>query len=334
MTKAISLLSGGLDSILATRLILEQGIEVEAINFLTVFCTCTRRGNNCLASKSAADKLGIKLKVFEVSKEYLEIVKNPEYGYGSNLNPCLDCRIFMLKKAGQYMREVGASFLITGEVLGERPMSQRKDAMRIIEKDSRLEGLILRPLSARLLEPTIPEKSGLINRDKLLAIKGRSRKPQIQLAKQLNINDYPCPAGGCLLTDSGFTKRMKDLINHKKVFTVNDVKLLKVGRHFRFDSQAKLIVGRNKEENDKLLNLAKENDLCFYPTQVKGPIGIGRGIFSEDDIIVASSIVARYSDGNLGQKLEIAYRQIPESLPKSTIIVPPIKEEKLITLRI
>lgn len=333
MIKAIALLSGGLDSTLSTKLILEQGVEVEAINFLTLFCNCTPRGKTCLVSKSAAAKLGIRLKVFEVSREYLEIVKNPKHGYGRNMNPCLDCRIFMFGRAGQYMRETGASFLITGEVLGERPMSQRREAMRIIEKESGLEGLILRPLSAKLLNPTIPEKEGLISREKLLAIKGRSRRPQIELAEQLDINDYPCPAGGCLLTDPGFAGRIRDLKDHRPDFTVNDVQLLKIGRHFRLGPETKLVVGRNEEENSRLLNLAKDGDLRFYPTEAKGPVGIGRGVFAKNYIFMVSRIIARYSDGNLDEELEIAYNRIPENNIKH-IVASPIKEEELSILRI
>lgn len=333
MTKAIALLSGGLDSILATRLMLDQGVDVEALNFLTVFCTCTSRGKTYLAGKSAALQLGIKLKVFEVSKEYFEIVKSPKYGYGSNINPCLDCRIFMFKKAACYMKEIGASFLITGEVLGERPMSQRKEAMRIIERDSGLVGLILRPLSARLLEPTIPEKEGLVEREKLLSIQGRSRKPQMELADRLGINDYPSPAGGCLLTDPGFANRMRDLINHKPDFTINDVRLLKVGRHFRLTKEAKLVVGRNKEENQRLLNLARDGDLCFYPTQAKGPIGIGRGVFNTNNLFTASSVIARYSDVNSNQQLKIAQKRLPSGEIDS-IIATPLEGQRLESLRI
>ncbi len=333
MIKAIALLSGGLDSTLSTKLILEQGVEVEAVNFLTLFCNCTPRGKTCLVSKSAAAKLGIKLKVFEVSREYLEIVKNPKHGYGRNMNPCLDCRIFMFSRAGQYMRETGASFLITGEVLGERPMSQRREAMRIIEKESGLEGLILRPLSAKLLNPTIPEKEGLINREKLLAIKGRSRKPQIQLAAQLDINDYPCPAGGCLLTDPGFAGRIRDLKDHRPDFTLSDVQLLKIGRHFRLGPDTKLVVGRNEEENSRLENLAKDGDLRFYPSEAKGPMGIGRGVFGKDHILIVSRMIARYSDGNLGEELEIAYDRISENKIEH-IVASPMKEEELSILRI
>ena len=333
MIKAIALLSGGLDSTLSTKLILEQGVEVVAVNFLTIFCNCTPRGKTCLVSKSAATKLGIKLKVFEVSKEYLEIVKNPKHGYGRNMNPCLDCRIFMFKRAGQYMRETGASFLITGEVLGERPMSQRREAMRIIEKESGLEGLILRPLTARLLDPTIPEKEGLINREKLLAIKGRSRRPQIELAEQLDINDYPCPAGGCLLTDPGFAGRIRDLKDHRPDFTLNDVQLLKIGRHFRLGPDTKLVVGRNEEENSRLENLAKDGDLRFYPTEIKGPTGIVRGVLGKNHILIVSRIIARYSDGSLDEELEIAYNRISENKIEH-IVASPMKEEELNILRI
>ncbi len=333
MIEAIALLSGGLDSTLSTKLILEQGVEVEAVNFLTLFCNCTPRGKTCLVSKSAATKLGIKLKVFEVSREYLEIVKNPKHGYGRNMNPCLDCRIFMFRRAGQYMRKIGASFLVTGEVLGERPMSQRREAMRIIEKESGLEGLILRPLSAKLLNPTIPEKEGLVNREKLLAIKGRSRRPQIELAEQLDINDYPCPAGGCLLTDPGFAGRIRDLKDHRPDFTLSDVQLLKIGRHFRLGPNTKLVVGRNEEENSRLENLAKDGDLRFYPTEAKGPMGIERGVLGKNYVLTVSRIIARYSDGNLDEELEIAYNQISENNIKY-IVASPMKEEELSILRI
>jgi len=333
MTKAIALLSGGLDSILATRLMLDQNIEVEAVNFMTVFCNCTSKGKTCLASKAAADNLGIKLKVFEVSEEYFKVIKNPKYGYGSNINPCLDCRIFMFKKAGEYMKASGASFIFTGEVLGERPMSQRRDAMRIIERDSGLEGLIVRPLSAGLMEPSTPEEHGIIDREKLLSISGRSRKPQMELAKKLGINDYPCPAGGCLLTDPGFSKRMKDLMKVKSDFTVKDVQFLKTGRHFRITPTAKLVVGRNEQENDRLSSLARENDLRFYPDEIKGPIGIGQGQFLEEDLCQASRIVARYSDAGSNQLVKVSCRPV-NSIETVFVETLPMAEKELSRLRI
>ncbi len=325
--KAISLLSAGLDSILATKLILDQGIEVEAVNFQTAF------SDSIAPSKIAADKLGIGLKIFSIGEEYFPILKNPKYGYGSNINPCLDCRIFIFKKAARYMKETKTSFLITGEVLGERPMSQRRDALRIIERDSQLEGLVLRPLSAKLLEPTIAEKEGLVDREKLFAIRGRSRKPQIQLARQFGIDYYLSPAGGCLLTDPGFSKRMRDLMRQNGNFMINDIELLKVGRHFRLNQKTKLIVGRNKNENNRLLNLAKEGDLLFNPTQTAGPVGIVRGEFAKEILPVVSSIVARYSDSDGNQRLEIAYKRIPDGMV-SSILVFPAGEEKLQNMRI
>ena len=331
MTKAIALLSGGLDSILATRLIMDQGIDVEAVNFVTAFCTCTAKGKGCLASKQAADNLGVKLKVFEISKEYFEIIKSPKHGYGSNMNPCLDCRIFIFKKAAEYMKKVGASFLFTGEVLGERPMSQRRDALRIIERDSNLEGMILRPLSAKVLEPTAPEKEGLVDREKLLSITGRSRKPQIELARKFGIKDYPCPAGGCLLTDPGFARRMRDLIEHKPNFNINDIQLLKTGRYFRLSPEATLLVGRNENENDKLMSLAGEKDLSFCPKKVMGPIGIGSGIFTDKEITSASNIIARYSDGD--GKLEVSYKRGKDGVENITEGLP-ASEEELKNLRI
>lgn len=333
MVKAIALLSGGLDSILATRVILEQGISVEAVNFVTAFCTCTAKDKSCLASKSAADNLGIKLKVFEVSKEYFEIIKNPKYGYGSNMNPCMDCRIFTFKKAAEYMRSSGASFIVTGEVLGQRPMSQRRDAMQTIERDSGLSGLIVRPLSAKLLEPTTPEKTGLVDREKLLSIKGRSRKPQIRLAKEFGINDYPCPAGGCLLTDPGFAARMRDLIKHTPSFTTNDIQVLKTGRHFRLTDKAKLTVGRNEKENNRLTGLAQEDDTLLFPKDVNGPTALIRGAFDEKTLLLSASIVARYSDGATNEPLNISHKKPKEPTPKHQS-ASPADEAKLTELRI
>ena len=197
--KAVALFSGGLDSILAIRLILEQGIEVHALNFLTLFCTCTSKGCMHQATK-AARQLDVPLKVMNITEEYMEVVKNPKYGRGRNMNPCLDCRIFTFRKAKDFMEEIGASFVVTGEVLGERPMSQRRNAMEVIEKESGLSGYIVRPLCAKLFEPTVPEREGIVDRNRLLDIQGRRRDRQISIAKDLGISDYPCPAGGCLLT--------------------------------------------------------------------------------------------------------------------------------------
>ena len=233
----------------------------------------------------------------------------------------------MYTKAKEYMQEIDASFIVSGEVLGQRPMSQHRAALKIIEEESGLAGLILRPLSAKLLPLTIPEKEGWVKRENLLEISGRSRKPQMVLALDYNIGDYPCPAGGCLLTDSGFARRMKDLMTHSEI-TLNDIELLKVGRHFRLSPQTKVIVGRNKEENDKLLKLVKRGDICFSPNEVKGPIGIGRGDFDQATITLASQIIARYSDSSQEEKLKIIVEEHPQE-EKNFIITNSISENQL-----
>jgi len=307
--KALALLSGGLDSILAVKLVLEQDIEVEAVNFSTLFWTYKKKENSHFFVKSIAEELGIKLKVFEVSKDFLEILKKPKYGYGSGMNPCIDCRIFMLKRASEYMREIGASFLITGEVVNERPMSQRAPILKLIEKESGLTGLILRPLSAKLLEPTIPEEKKWIERDKLLSLKGRSRKIQLELAKKFGIKNYFSPSGGCLLTDPKFSQRIKDSMKYSPDFNLNDIELLKLGRHFRLSENAKLIVGRDQKENEQLLSFNLENSLFFYPLQAKGPVALGRGFFDQDLIFLSARIVAYYCDKEKSaSSLKIIYK--------------------------
>ena len=293
--RAISLLSGGLDSLLATKVILEQGIEIEAMSFVSPFCTCTPKTSSCSAARSAVRQLGIDLKAVSTTSEFLEVVKNPKHGYGKNLNPCIDCRILIFRKAGDYMRESGASFIITGEVLGERPMSQRRPAMMLIEREAGLEGLIVRPLSAALLKPSLPEKEGWIDREKLLDIQGRSRKPQIQLAAHYGLTDYPCPAGGCLLTDPAFAVRMRDLMQFNPDFSLNDVNLLKVGRHFRLGPATKVVVGRHEEENERISSLSTEGDTLLELKDFPGPLTLVRGPVSEDDLTLAASITARYS---------------------------------------
>ena len=329
--KAVTLLSGGLDSTLAAKVVMEQGIELEALNFMTLFCTCTHRGATCLASQKAVETLGIPLRVFNVSEEYLSVVKDPSHGYGKNMNPCIDCRIFMLKKAKAYMQDSGAAFIVTGEVLGQRPMSQRKDAMRLIEKEAELEGFILRPLSAHVLPMTIPEKEGWVDREKLLKFQGRSRKPQIKLAEHYGIRDYPCPAGGCLLTDPGFAKRMKDLMLHKPDFSLNDVHLLKVGRHFRFSDGVKLIVGRNEEENQKIETFAHDGDILLRVSGFPGPLSLLRGKVNEGDIERAAAVTAHYSKAKDLGNAEVTCKGVDEDDRRtlSASVVPRREIERL-----
>jgi tRNA-specific 2-thiouridylase len=317
--KAIALLSGGLDSTLAARVVMEQGVGLEALNFMTLFCTCTHRGATCLASQKAVETLGIPLKVMNVSEEYLRVVKHPKHGYGRNMNPCIDCRIFMLQKAKVHMEESGASFIVTGEVLGQRPMSQRRDAMRLIEEEAGLEGFILRPLSAKVLPVTVPEKEGWIDREKLLKIQGRSRKPQIDLAEQYAVHDYPCPAGGCLLTDPGFAKRIKDLMDHDIDFSTNDVHLLKIGRHFRFSGEVKLVVGRNEEENQKIQTFAQGEDILLKVSNFPGPLSLLRGKSDEGDIERAAAITVHYGKAKDLGNVEVHYKGADKDHPQSLL---------------
>ena len=331
--QAITLLSGGLDSILATRVILDQGVEAKALNFVSVFCTCTPKGSSCSVARTAVQQLGICLKVVNTSEEFLEFVKDPKHGYGRNLNPCLDCRILMFRKAREYMRETGASFLVTGEVLGERPMSQRRDAMRLIEKEAGVQGLVVRPLSAALLEPSIPEREGWIDRGKLLSISGRCRKPQMELASGYGIADYPCPAGGCRLTDAGFAERMRDLMKHMPEFSLNDVQLLKVGRHFRLSPSAKAIVGRDEEENKTLRSLSRPFDASLEVLDLTGPLTIVRGQACREELLLSAAITARYSRARSLNSVKVAVSD-KAGTPGSELNVAPAAEEDLARMRI
>jgi tRNA U34 2-thiouridine synthase MnmA/TrmU len=318
--KALALLSGGLDSTLAVKLVLDQGIDVEAVNFVTPFCLCRKGG--CGASE-VAKKFNIPLKIISVGEDYLKVLRNPKYGYGKNMNPCIDCRIFMLKKAKEHMQKIGASFIFTGEVLDERPMSQHRKALSIIEEEAGLKGKVLRPLSAKLLPKTEAEKIGLVNREKLLNIQGRSRKRQIELAKQFGITDYPCPAGGCLLTYKEFANKLRDLFNHKNRISLKDVQLLKFGRHFRF-AKNKIIVGRNEAENKALLQMKAAGDYYFEAQGCGSPITLLQGPKIKEAIEKAAELTAFYSDQKTG---EVVVKFGRESLDKAMKVLVPSRED-------
>lgn len=303
--RAVILLSGGLDSTLAAKMMLDQGIELFALHFTSPFCTCSRQpdgasgggdGAGCHSqAKIVAGRMGIPVRTVSKGKEYVDIVRAPKHGRGSAMNPCVDCRIFTLRKGREYMEEIGASFLVTGEVVGQRPMSQRGDALRVIEKHSGCAGFVLRPLSARNLEPTIPEREGWVDRDRLLDIAGRSRKEQIRLADEWNIADYPCPAGGCLLTDKTFSVKVKDLLDHCPSPDMADLHLLKVGRHFRMPDGRKVIVGRDEAENRKLEALGKGKLRVYVAEGFSGPsIGIN-GTNGETPVELLARFFTRYS---------------------------------------
>lgn len=280
----------------------------------------------------SADILGIGVAIMDINKEFLQAVRNPKYGYGANMNPCIDCRILGFKKAREYMKDQGASFVISGEVLGQRPMSQHKRALTTIEKEAGLDGLVLRPLSAKLLPASLPEIRGWVEREKLLALNGRGRKPQIELAKKLGIKDYPTPAGGCLLTDQEFTKRVKDLILYNE-FTLRNAWLLKLGRHFRVSRESKLIVGRNKEENRRLANSAEESDFIYQPRNLPGPLGLGIGNFDQGLICLSAQIVSRYCDLNAGKSADIIYKRGPQG-EELILSASPLEEKGIINLRL
>lgn len=333
--KALALLSGGLDSSLVVKLIQEQGIEVEGVSFTSPFFGPEN-------AKKAAEELEIKLHILDITGEILEVVRNPRYGYGKNMNPCIDCHILMVKKAKELMEEVKASFIISGEVLGQRPKSQNKQALELVVKRSETQGILLRPLSARLLLPTEAEEKGLVDREKLLALSGKSRKPQLELARKYNLKEYGTPAGGCLLTDSIFSKRLKDLLEYNEPrpssleergrtpplkegrgeYTLDNILLLKLGRHFRSSTGLKIVIGRNKEENKRLRSLAKEGDTSFNVIGHKGPLAIVRGKLDEETLEEAASLCARYSDGKEFPRVKVNYKKLPNGEAESIIITP------------
>lgn len=319
--KALALLSGGLDSSLATKLILEQDINVTGIKFNSPFCNCDQKGR-CYA-KEIAEQFGIPFRIISKGEEYLEIIRNPKYGYGSGINPCIDCRIYMLSKARKIAEDSGANFIITGEVLGQRPMSQYKKALEIIESEAGLEGKILRPLSAKHLPETEPEIKGWVDRKKLLAIQGRSRKIQLAKAKEIGIDEFACAAGGCLLTQREFANKLNDLFKHKKQVTWYDASLLKIGRHFR-SRKNKIVVGRNELENKVLISRKDETDYIFEVPDYGSPITILQGVKSKEAILTAARLTAKYSDCD-EEKILVKYGR---SKPIKSIIVKSLTQEE------
>jgi tRNA U34 2-thiouridine synthase MnmA/TrmU len=295
--KAIALLSGGLDSSLAVRMMLEHGVDVEAVAIKTPFCDFDC-GKGCgHRVKEVADELGIKLKTVYFGEDYLRMLKKPKYGYGSGMNPCIDCRGMMYSAAKEQMEKRGADFVITGEVLFQRPMSQNNRALHIIESEAGMEGKVLRPLSAKHLPPTDAEKSGLIKRENMGDIKGRSRKGQLAMAKNFGIAEPPNAAGGCLLTDPAFSKRVEDIMDHcRDIPSLNDIELLKVGRHFRLTHDSKLVVGRNKDENEVMKALVTQGDVVMEAKDYVGPTCILRGKHDDPILSKCAAIVLRYSD--------------------------------------
>lgn len=316
--KAVALISGGLDSMLATKAILEQGIHVEGINFFTGFCVeghthairnkdkSKQKRNNALW---VAEQLGIKLHIIDVVEEYKDIVINPKYGYGANLNPCLDCKVFMIRHAYQWIEEHGFDFIITGEVVGQRPKSQLKNTMGMVAKQSGAKERLLRPLSAKNLPPTLPEEKGWVDRNKLFGFSGRGRKPQMQLASNYGFKDYAQPAGGCcFLTDKYYSEKLRDLWQHRgeKKYELDDIMLLKVGRHIRPSARFKLMIARDEGECNFLEGYRKQ----FISIRIishTGPLALidSAEDLAKEEIHLAASIVARFSSGRDEQKVTL-----------------------------
>jgi len=287
--QCVALISGGLDSALAAKLMLEQAIEVHGL-YLSMSWGCCEKEK----AQACARQLGIPLMVLPVGDAYLDVIRSPKYGYGSGLNPCVDCRIYMFRIARRYMEELGAGFVVTGEVVGQRPMSQMRRPLALIEAESDLEGLLLRPLSAQLLDPTLPELLGVVDRARLLRVAGRSRQDQMALAREKGVTEHAAPAGGCLLTDAHFARKAQDLFAHEERPTTKDMELLTIGRHFRVGPGTKIILGRNELENLMLEGHADTGYTCIRPL-FAGPAALVAGEWTEQGRRVAVSLSLRHT---------------------------------------
>ncbi len=336
--KAVALISGGLDSMLAARVIQEQGIHVEGLNFFTGFCVeghthairkkdrSKQKRNNALW---VAERLGIRLHIVDVVEEYKEVLTNPRHGYGAHLNPCLDCKVFMVAKALQWMEEHGFDFIITGEVLGQRPMSQRRDTLPVVARESGAGDRLLRPLCAKLLPPTLPEREGWVDRERLYGFSGRSRKPQMELARRFGLEGYAQPAGGCcFLTDERYAAKLADLWRARgsRRYELDDIMLLKVGRHLRPRPHFKLIVGREEGEN-RFLEGYRGRFTHLRPLSHGGPLVLVDGEVSREDLELAARLTARFSQGRDAPRVRVAisekggacYDLEVEPLPKEAV---------------
>ncbi|MCF6218118.1 MAG: tRNA (5-methylaminomethyl-2-thiouridylate)-methyltransferase [Gammaproteobacteria bacterium] len=336
--KAVALISGGLDSLLAAKVMLEQGIHVEGINFYTGFCVeghthairkkdkAKPKRNNALWS---AEQLGIKLHIIDVIDEYKEVLINPKHGYGANMNPCLDCKCFMVSKAREWAKENNFDFIITGEVVGQRPMSQRRDTMNIVSRESGAADILVRPLCAKNLPETLPEREGWISRDGMYDFNGRSRKPQIALASQFGFKDYAQPAGGCcFLTDESYSKKLVDLwdARNSREYEMDDIMLLKVGRHIRPKPHFKLIIGREDGENRFMDGYRKQFD-HFTTVSCPGPLVLIDGEMQADDIELAARLVARFSKDKNSDAVTVCL-QLRDGTERP-LTVTPLRDEEI-----
>lgn len=303
---AIALFSGGLDSALAILLLLKQDIEVTALTFMTHFgCDLGDRSSCGSDPYPAAEKFGFNVKLMHLGEKFVDIVKNPQFGRGKNMNPCTDCRVLMLSEAREFMEMSGADFIVTGEVMGQRPMSQVKDKLFLTMKQSGLKGKLLRPLSAKLLPPTDAELNGMVDREQLEGISGRSRKRQMEMAVQFGLDDYPSPASGCLLTDSAYSGRLRDLLSHSERISFDDLNLLRAGRHFRLNPQTKIVVGRDERDNRTIASCTRPEHLRLEAVEIGSPLTLLIGDTSEESIEKAAALTARYSSARKEPQVEI-----------------------------
>jgi len=310
MAKVVALLSGGLDSRLSILTVIRQGIEVRAIKFLTPFDPDISSWSSSSDTIFAvAREYGFDIEIRQLGEQFLEMVKNPGHGYGKNMNPCIDCRIMMLKEARALMEDIGANFIVTGEVLGQRPMSQQKDMLYHIDKEAGVKNYVLRPLSAKLLRITLPEAKGIIDRERLYGFNGRSRKPQMALAREFGLTEYPAPAGGCLLTEPNFAHKLKDLLTYDPHATLRDIELLKIGRHFRLSPWCKIITGRDMNENILLETLCAKDDALLKVEGHGSPVTLLTGKITEASLMTAASVCAKYSDAKHLPFVEVSVLQ-------------------------
>ncbi|MGG7076349.1 tRNA 4-thiouridine(8) synthase ThiI [Clostridium sardiniense] len=321
MTRALAMISGGLDSILSAKLIKDQGIEVIGICFKSYFFDEEN-------AKRMTEQIGIPLEVVDFSVEHFEMVKDPKNGWGKNMNPCIDCHAMMMRYSGELIKKFNADFIITGEVLNQRPMSQNRQALNKVRKESGFKDIILRPLCAKNLDETEMEKSGLVDREKLLDISGRSRKVQMELAEKWGIKDYPSPAGGCRLTEPNYSLRLKESLERNGDVSPKEIELLRFGRHFVSENGCKIIATRTKDEGDRIKNVLTKEDLVLYPTSHNGAMIVISGKYNDEDKELAAKIAGRYCKGKDLDEVEISYGKFGCKFD-GTLKVKPASEDEI-----
>lgn len=333
MPKAIVLLSGGLDSTLAAIIMRKLGVEVTCVQFMMHFgCDMSDTSSCSTDGSSNAARYGYEVKLSHLADKFTEIVKNPKYGHGRNMNPCIDCRILMLKEAKVLMQMMKADFLVTGEVLGQRPMSQRKETFPLIDREAGVKGLVLRPLCAKFMPPTDAELKGLVDRDKLYNFSGRSRKPQMALAAEFGLTDYPNPAGGCLLTEPIFAHKLRELLSYTPDPTLKELTLLKLGRHFRLPGGIKFVVGRDHKENERIMALADDSDYLLRADCVGSPLTLIPTSADDEDLAEAAAFTARYSDAKKSPQVDVHIMHKGETVKR--VRVAPAQDATLDQIRI